>query len=218
MTALTFAAPGDRELFGPDLDLLPSLDQQIAALDRVKSTGDVEEYVIAWLAISDENGGGTCANWWNDDAPDADADMRSFVACDSQEAERRARWEALHAYHETVDGFRPAMQRELLRRGRFVDNRRASLKEVKAVVRAFIATGGRLLMPPISVPTAPNRPIEASFNTRAFLRGEWSDAEMCAANAMVRLLRRWRARPKIERILRTLGNSQNGWIVLGDTK
>jgi hypothetical protein len=210
---LTFAKPGDADLLGPDLSLLPALADQIAELDRVKAGDDVDEYVITWLAISDLNGGGGSAFWGNDDHPEARAQLQTGVHCDSQEHARRERWQALRDHSLQVDGFRIAMERELLRRWRYCDNRRAPWWEIKAVVRAFMATNGRLLLPPD--PRRRGQPVELSFDTRGLLKGAWTDADMCAAKAMNRMLQRHRAHSKILRIVKALGTkTDNGWIVL----
>jgi hypothetical protein len=216
MTARTTATPGERELFGPDLDILPTLADQIAALNRVKATGDVEEYVVTWIMISDQNGGGAFAMWGNDDHPEADAELKTYIACDTQEEARRERWQALHDHHETVEGFGIMMERELLRCGRFVDNRRAPLKEVKAVVRAFLATNGRLLLLPDGAARRQRCRVEASYDTFRFLGNGWTEIDGCAATAITRMLRRWRAQSSLERIIRTLGTpAPNGWTILG---
>ena len=203
----------ERELWGPDLDALPSLADQIKILDAAASFDDLDQYVLVWLSISDQNGGGASAFWGNNDAADAPAQLTAGVICDRQEGERRARWKALRDHHEAVQGFRPAMQRELVRQGRFVDNRKIGLVEIKAVVRAFLATGGRLLIAPESSRRR-SEPIEAMPDTKRFAHGPWSDADAVAAVAMFRIAQRWRARAALDRIVRTLGTTENGWIVL----
>lgn len=202
----------ESELWGPDLDALPTLADQIATLDAAASE-DVEHYVSVWLSISDQNGGGASAFWGNDDAADAPAQLTAGVLCDRQEGERRMRWKALRDHHAGIEGFRPAMQRELVRQGRFVDNRKVGLVEIKAVVRAFLGTGGRLLIAPKATRRRAE-PIEAMPDTKRFAHGPWSDADAVAAVAMFRIAQRWRARIALTRIVRTLGATENGWIVL----
>lgn len=206
-----------RDILGPDLSKLPSLEQQLAMLDEVKVSGDVRDYVAMWLAVSDQNGGAASAYWWNDDHPELRAQILTGVHCDEQEAERRARYEALHNHRSDVEGWAQAIEAELVRRGRFIDNRRAPLKEVAAVVRAFVATGGRLMLPPIGeVPKGNRTRVEAQYNSARLLTSDWTPAESTAAAAMLRILRRWRAQPALDRIVRRLGaRTPNGWIVLG---
>lgn len=214
ITADMLASGGvEREVWGADLDAVPSLANQIMLLDASRASDDVEQYVLVWLSISDQNGGGASAFWGNNDAADAPAQLTAGVICDRQEGERRERWKALRDHHKTVEGFRPAMQRELVRQGRFVDNRKIGLLEIKAVVRAFIGTGGRLLIAPESSRRR-GEPIEAVPDTKRFAQGPWSDVDAVAAIAMFRIAQRWRAHSALKRIVRKLGATENGWLIL----
>lgn len=204
-------------LTGPDLDVGQTLADQLRDLDAALAGGFLENYVLEWLSKSDANGGYATAFWDSHAPSDAPADFMVGILCDGQERERRRRWQALHDHHQDVAGFREEMERELIRRRRFSDNRRTSAIELKAIVRAFIATGGRLLIAP---PGAAGWPAtEASADTARFLYGTWTEADQIATRAMFRLLRRWRAQPILRGIVLRLGQrTDNGWVTLeGET-
>lgn len=211
-----------RELFGPDLELVPPLDAQLARLDVARdSDADdaLHHYMTEWLAVSDEIGEGTAINWGNDDAADAEGDVFRWVACDDQEEERRRRWNALTLHYAEVSGFRAELCRELRRRGRFIDNRKTTVREICGIVRAFVATGGRLLIDPSPIGGRADRygAVEPMPDANRFVREDWSEVDQVATQAMFRIAQRWRAQPIIERIVRAIGaRTDNGWIVLQD--
>jgi hypothetical protein len=201
------------ELNGPDLAELGPWADYAQLLDTVKASGDLDAYVETWIHISDAHGGSAQHHWDNDDAADAPGHTISGYGCDAYEAERRVRWNAMHDHHADASGFREKLARELVRRGRFNDNRRATSREIIAVVRAFVATGGELLIDPN--PLTERCRIDAKPETNRFVKGDWSEADTVAARAMFRLLQRWRAKPVIERLVRALGaTTANNWIVL----
>ena len=210
MNAISSIA-GRQDLLGPDLGTAPTLAEQLNRLDEAAELGEYE-YTVTWLAVSDRNGGGTTALWLNDDHPEAPARIMSGYCFDSQEARRRLRWEALNDHHAGRENFTTILERELLARGRFCDNRHAPRQEVFAVIRAFLATGGRLLLRVESgkLETAGDMGrLFKSYSDDGDLSPEW-----CAGRAMERMLRRWRARPTILRVVRALGKPVNGFLVL----
>ena len=216
MTAVQDHAAFDaasRDLLGPDLRALPTLQQQLAMLDEAKASGNILDYVLTWLSLSDQNGFGAQAFWWNDAPGHLDAEILSGHAVDDQFDERRARWNALHDHHEGVAGFRQEVVRELIVRGRYHDNRHTTPIELKAVIRAYLSTGGRLIINPDPRYTKEGV-VEVAFSSRRYLRGELDDTATLAAMAMTRLVRRWRIQPRVEKLVRRLGRSVNGWVVL----
>ena len=205
-------APEATEIAGLDLTNAPSLASQLDRLDQARG-GDVDEYAAAWLDVSDENGECPWLNWHIDDSADAVGSISRGIACDAQERQRRLRFDAMDDHCFGVEGFRAALRSELRRRGRFIDNRRASAIEVKAVVRAFIATGGKLLIAP-QTSRRSGELIEVHPDDKRYARRSWSELDEVAAMATVRIARRWRARPLLTRIIRKLGTAENGWFVL----
>lgn len=202
-----------RDLYGPDLTTLPTLSEQLAVLDAAAEINDAEGYAEVWLTISDANGGGAFAVWWNDDPVDAPARLMVGVSCDEQEEQRRERWQALRDHHDRVDGYREEMERLLVRLGRYTDNRKTSRREIFAVVRAFLATDGEILINP--KPLGGRDAIEPKPDTNRFVKGDWTEGHAVAARAMFRLVQRYRARPTVERIARRLGViTGSGWFVL----
>jgi hypothetical protein len=213
MSAIDIIAPSD-DLLGPDLNTVPSLEDQIARLDAVAATGDADDYALAWMRVSDQNGGCPVAFWDSDDADDKPAHLMTGVHFDSQEEERHRRWKALHEHQQGVDGFKPALERLLVRLGRYSDNRKTRPTELKAAVRALIATGGRLMLPPDGTRRA-REPVEFSVDMKRWGRASWSEVDAVAGKAMSRLTYRWRAQVLLERIVRKLGDeTPNGWFVL----
>lgn len=211
-------ASAERRLLGPDLAELGEWPLYVEILDAARDGGDFEEYASVWLAISDLHGGGASVLWMNDDDADHPGRAMSGFHTDQLADERRRRWEALADHHEGVEGFDDEIRRQLVRLGRFADNRKTSLLGIKAVIRAFLATGGRLLIAPESARN-PREPVEVSPDANRFAKGDWSEADAVSTRAMFRLARRWRAQPKIERLVRSLGTpTGNGWIVLEGSK
>lgn len=208
------------DIGGVDLTTVRKLADQLDALDEALAAGEVDTYVDAWLEVSDENGEGCSVYWDSKDHPEHSGAIIRWTALDDQRAARRLRFDATLEHSSGVDGFRPALLRLLISRGRYSDNRHATPREIKAVVRAFLSTGGQLLLAPDGA-RALREPVEVKPDIKRFmgLDGVWSDLDDRAARAMMRIAQRHRAHPFLIRIVRTLGTpTSNGWHVLGAKK
>lgn len=204
------------ELNGPDLDALAPWDEFVAMLDASRNAGDLEKYVTVWLWVSDVNGTAPFLMWRPGDDAEDRGSVYTGVACDRLEKERRRRRDDLDEHSKTVDGFDMEVRRELHRRYRYTDNRKSPHREIFAVVRAFMATGGRLLIAPEGTRRR-REPVESGGDLKLLAAEDWAGPATAAAKAMERLIQRWHVQPIIERIVRRIGKrTDNGWIVLED--
>jgi hypothetical protein len=133
-----------RDLIGPDLDRATPLARQLSWLDAVAH--DPDRYARLWLRCVDSFGGGPCLMWYPRDSEEADPRIMVGVACDDQEFQRRERHTALFEHSDGVDGFHKAATAILLRRRRYIDNRRTPTPELFRILRAFLATNGRVFV------------------------------------------------------------------------
>lgn len=200
-----------RDLLGPDLTSLPTLAQQLSTLDAAKA-GGADDYALAWLEISDANGGGATLLWRGDEPEDHPGDIMTGVVMDEQEAERFLRRDALNSHSSGVPGFAEKLQAELIRRGRYTDNRKTDPDHVAEVMAEFLATGGALMVNPQGKLELGG---DAARMYSSRVGAEAGERARSAGKALIVLLRRWRARDLVTAVVRDEGTMlENGWTVL----
>jgi hypothetical protein len=193
---------------GPDLaDVMP-VEQMIDAL-RQTDDDDVG-YLALWLKMV---GAAGCKILLDYDA-EGQRGLMQWTPCDPQ-IRHRSRY--VHLLFEDLD--RVPTRREMLKdvleeSGSYSDRRPRQPRKVTEALRAFIRTGGRLLLTPTG------RVSIGAGVPRALLDGTDDEAEACrtATLAFLEVRKRYRADPQLKRALRLIGTrTSNGWHVLEAT-
>lgn len=196
----------------PDLTVGRTLEDAIQRLDALAfADGDIPtgwmEYADAWLEEFRDIAGHASVTY------DRDGSQHLTVGlpCDGQERERRRRMDALCDHMNERDGARAAIMQQVECEGHVADNRPVNMRELVAATRAFIRTGGELLLHPNGRP-------EGKPDIELILEGDdkvAAEAHWQAAAAFYQYERRPSCFRALGRIARICGRRlDNGWHVV----
>lgn len=196
----------------PDLTVGRTLEAAIERLDAITFADDHiptgwMEYADAWLEELRDIAGNASVTYYRD----GEVTLTVGFPCGAQMEERQRRGDALCDHMRAREGAREAIMLQVEREGHVTDNRPVVMHDLVAATRAFIRTGGKLLLSPSGQP-------EGKADINLILASDDHEAAAAhweAAKAFHQLARRGRARRPLARIARLCGEqTPNGWRVV----
>jgi hypothetical protein len=195
----------DREWQGPDMATVMPIDQMLDVLRQLDD--DDVGYVALWLRLVETVGCKVLLEY--DQA--GERGFRQWTPCDPQIRHRSRFMFLLFEDLNRIEGRKDQLADRLEAKGLYADRRPRNPRETTAALRAFIETGGRLLLTPAG------RVSIGGGVPRALIDGTDDEAEACrkATLSFLEVRKRYLADPQVKRALRMFRTrTSNGWHVL----
>lgn len=194
-------APNGRRMRSPDMRGVAPVEQMTTWLDAVAD--DDVAYVQLWRGLVASIGCTIDVHYHRD----GEVSLMMGSPVDIQ-CRHRSRWmQALLDHLDAIEGRRDALNYDLRRAHRVIDERPSRPRETTVSVRDFLRVGGRIMI-------RPDGQIDDGGASAAFR----IDAPVSTADAVARyyeVRRRFNTDGHLRRIVQRLGTPVNGWTVLG---